>query len=118
MSGEREHGSPEHQNVIGRSKLKEFKRTGDIEKAKELLPDLLKTALIKSEGDSEKLSSELEKIKKNQYATIPNPSSMPGSFKKYIEFLVETQGVDNAKERLLDYINQNLVNKEKAKMIP
>lgn len=102
----------------GQDEVKDFKRASSVSDALQLLPQLISKAIEKSAGDPYKLKAELRRIKQNNYQTLPNPTSMPQSFLGMISFLSKTQGVDAASERLMDYIQQNGVNKAKASLVP
>lgn len=95
-------------------KLKKFKRSDNLEEARAMLPELIQHAIDKAGNNPEKLKQELEKMKKNSYQSMPNPRTLPDSFSKYLIFLKETQGEDVMKDRLLDYVRQNIVNKAKV----
>jgi hypothetical protein len=97
---------------------RQYKRTSDISEANELLPALLGKAIEQSQGKPERLRTELQKLKRNSYQTMPSPSSMPESFLNYLNFLKQTQGDEAAIARLKDYIQQNSVNKAKSAMVP
>ena len=97
---------------------KKYKRAESIEEAREILPSLLKEAIEDSDGDIEKLRSELRRIKQNSYQTMPNPRTIPGSFMKYIQYLKTSQGDKVATERLQDYLMQNAVNRAKSDLVP
>jgi len=95
---------------------KKFKRTGDLEEA----ADLMDKILAKYENDPEKMMKKLKALKSNSYQTMPNPQDPLESeaFQKYYEFLGLVLGEKEADARLEDYIQQNMVNKAKAKMVP
>ncbi len=103
---------------FGRSDIKEFKRTKDIEKIEELFPQLLEKVIEKANGDPEKLRFELSKLKGNSYQTMPNPKTLPNRFLKYITYLEESQGKEVAVKRLEDYLEQNAINRAKSSRVP
>jgi hypothetical protein len=105
--------SPFSQSLEG-LKLKEFKQAKTVEEARAMLPQLLQDALDKSKDDPERLKKELSKIKRNSYQTMPSPDRIPQTFLRYISFLAKTQGSEEAKKRLIDYVEQNAVNKAKV----
>jgi hypothetical protein len=94
--------------------MRKFKRTGDLDEALTMLPDLVTRALERANGNPEKLQKELVKIKRNSYQTMPNPERWPLSFMNYVAFLSKTQGEEVASERVLDYLKQNAVNQAKV----
>ncbi len=103
---------------FGPEDMKKFKRTEDLSEAVEILPKLIDKALEKSNGDPEILKSELSKIKRNSYQTMPNPNTIPLRFIKYITYLEKSQGSEVASARLNDYLLQNAVNKAKTSAVP
>ena len=105
-------------NPYADADIKKFKKTGDLQEAAQMLPELIQKAVDKSNGDYEKLQKEFNKIKANNYQTMPSPDSMPRSFISYLEFLRKTQGDDAANERLTDYMTQRAINSAKAQMVP
>lgn len=105
-------------NQFGPDDIKDFKRTKDPIKAAELLPKLISKALENAGSDPDKLRYELNKIKRNSYQTMPSPDNMPYRFMKYLTFLRKTQGEEAASARLVDYIEQNTVNRAKAGAVP
>lgn len=98
--------------------LREFKKSGDVAEASELLPDLIEKAFSKAGDDPELLKAELQKIKQSSYQTMPNPETMPLSFAGYLQFLSKSQGPEKAQEALFDYFRQNSVNKAKSSLVP
>jgi hypothetical protein len=97
---------------------KQFKRTEDIQEAASMMDRLIKSAITKSGGDVQELMKQFEKIKKNNYRTMPSPKEDVVEFAKYYNYLASTQGEQAAQEILTDYFKQNTVNKIKASMIP
>jgi hypothetical protein len=103
---------------MGNAKEKTFKRTDDLREAAELLPSLLQEAVEKAGNNPDLLRKELTSLKQNSYQTMPNPDRMPTTFLRYLLHLKKSQGVEQARARLQDYIQQNAVNKAKAEMVP
>lgn len=103
---------------IGNDEVKKFKKTTDPEEAAKLLPELINSALEKSNGDAEKLKKELSRLKRNQYLTMPNPDNAPRSFWNYYEFLSKTQGKEEADRRVVDYFTRNEINQAKSAAVP
>ena len=103
---------------FGRKDVKEFKKTQDIEKVREIFPKLLQKAITEANGDPYKLRDELEKLKGNNYQTMPSPERYGPRFLKYITYLEESQGKEEAAKRLEDYIKQNTINKAKSSLVP
>jgi hypothetical protein len=110
--------STDYSNKYIDQKASEFKNEEDLGKAEKMLPELLKQAFEKSNGDPEKLQSELEKLKKNSYATMPSPENMPIAFRNYLAFLTKTQGKDAAVARYKDYLLHSIKNEVKSGAIP
>lgn len=111
-------GIQQFSNPFAGKDKKRFKRESDPGEAAELLPKLIEDAIRKSQGDPDRLKAELRGLKANNYQTMPNPDTMPREFMRFIEFLKETQGEQAASDRLVDYIQQNEVNKMKSEMVP
>ncbi len=102
---------------------KEYKETDDIHEAVKELPGLVAKAMKKStnsEGmiDIEKLRSQLDSLKSNNYQTMPSPDAMPKRFLDYLNYLVRTQGQDEANKTLTDYLHQRIVNQVKGSLVP
>jgi hypothetical protein len=97
---------------------KKFKKTGDVGEAQRLAPELVRKAAAKSGGSVESFRKSLSSLKGNSYQTMPSPKESPEEFKKYYDFLVRTQGVDEANARVKDYVMQTQVNKAKSRLIP
>lgn len=105
-------------NPLLNTNEKKFKQTGDMQEAVDLFPDLIKKAIEDANGNPEVLVRNLRGLKENNYQTMPNPDSMPLTFRRYLMFLEQSQGSDKATERLLDYLRQNAVNKAKSDLVP
>ena len=97
---------------------KDFKRAKSVEEAAQMLPAIINRIIKESDGDPYKLKRELSGLKSNSYQTIPNMESMPIQFVKYLQYLKNTQGEDAANARLMDYIQQNTINKAKSTLVP
>ena len=101
---------------------KEFKRTGDMNRAVELLPEVIdiaiKNATIDGTVDPERLKAEFAKLKKNSYQTVPAPEENPMRFGGYVDWLGRTQGQDEANNRVADFMARRAINKAKSSMIP
>lgn len=110
--------SYERPNPFINKDIREFKRTQDIEEAAEMLPDLVEKAIEEADGNLDKLQSRLNLIKQNSYQTMPNPERQIQAFSDYYDFLVKTQGQEEADKRLMDYLEVNVINKAKAKLVP
>jgi len=111
--------SNEYENL----EAKKFKRTGDVGEAAELLPELITDAIEKAKGndgavDPYKLKAEFLKLKQNSYQTMPSMERLPLEFAKYISYLANTQGVEEANKRLMDYVRMNEINKVKSSLVP
>ena len=110
--------SPTHVNVVGNTKLREFKRTDDIAKASTLASELLEDAFKKANGNPEMLKKELSRLKQNSYQTMPSPETMPQTFIRFLNFLSQRDGEKAAAERLNDFIQQRQINEVKSSLIP
>ena len=110
--------SPTHVNVVGNTKLREFKRTDDITKASTLASELLEDAFKKANGNPEMLKKELSRLKQNSYQTMPSPETMPQTFIRFLNFLSQRDGEKAAAERLNDFIQQRQINEAKSSLIP
>lgn len=118
LTGEKEPTAPTQGGKIRDQELKEFHRTSDLSKAAELVPGLLVDAFTKSEGDPFKLMRNLRALKSNSYQTMPDPERMPLEFAKYLTYLSQTQGAEEASKRYADYMYQRQINKAKSGMLP
>lgn len=103
-------------NITG-SDLKEFKETTDLGEAEKMLPDLVKEAGAKSDN-TEEFAKELDKIKNIPYNTMPSIETDKLNFVDYYNFLVKTQGEEEAKRRVADYAIHHLLNQQKVKALP
>lgn len=97
---------------------RKFKQTGDVKEAASMMPLLLEEFSQKYKDNPEKAQQFLKSLKANNFQVVPNPENMPIEFVSYYNFLVNTQGVDKARKRILEYFRQNEVNKVKASMVP
>ena len=95
-----------------------FKRTDDIEEAREMLPELLRDAIRRSKGDPNRLKMELRGLKQNNFQTVPNPDTLPSEFFRYVTFLDKTRGEGAGAERVLEWVKQNEINKAKGSLVP
>lgn len=114
-------GQQEPDNTLGRAnpfvnrQEKEFKKEKDLGRAAEMLPAVLDRQVKKAKGSTEELEKNLSNLKRNSYQTFPSDDK--GMF-EYYAYLKQTQGEEEAKRRLADYLTQKDVNKVKSKMIP
>jgi hypothetical protein len=96
---------------------KKFKRETDLAKAREMLPEVLDTAIRKSTKDGKVditlLKRELRNIRSMPFRTMPSPDTMPATFVQYFRHLEKTQGEEAARERLTDYLMQRALNQAK-----
>lgn len=99
-------------------KGKEFKKTADLDRAAELLPEVLDDVIVKSGGDYEKLKKLLTGLKSNNYQIFPSPDSVPQTAQKFYDFLVQTQGQDEADRRFSEFLEMRMKNKIKASVVP
>lgn len=97
---------------------RKFKQTGDPVEAVNEMPKLLEQFQKKVTENPEKALRFLRSLKANNYQTVPNPQESPLEFSKFYNFLVETQGAEEARKRIEDYVRQTEVNKAKTKMVP
>lgn len=98
---------------------KEFRYTQDVGHAASELPDLLREAMRKSNGNIGVLRSELQKLKsQGGYETMFDPEQMPQSFLHYLNYLRTTQGEQAASDRLVDYFKRRTINEAKASLVP
>jgi len=111
-------GGEDTSNPFLNKDIREYKRTGDINRAAELLPKVAQNILSKNKNDPEATIRSLESLKQNSYATFPSPEDSPLEFGKYLQYLDKTKGVEERNRMLMDYLKQEEVNKIKAKMIP
>lgn len=97
---------------------KRFKRTGDIGEAVQQLPELVTKAFEASNGNIEVLQNKLRALKQNTYETMPNPDRIPISFFRYLNFISNTRGPEEAANRMMDYMRQNAINRAKSSLVP
>jgi len=97
---------------------REYKREKDITRAASMLPEMIGKTISKSGNDYEQLSKNFRALKGNSYQTMPGLEKMPLSFQQYYQFLVDTQGKEAADERLMDFMQQRMVNKAKSSLVP
>lgn len=102
---------------------KEFKRSTDVKEAAGMIPSLVKKAMANSKDRNgrinfAKLQKELRGLKLNNYQIMPSISNDPIAFSEYYEFLRDTQGVDEAKSTLANFMKQNAVNSAKSQLVP
>lgn len=94
----------------------EFKRTEDLGEAMEMLPDLISKRT--RNGNYEEVRRKLEGLKGNSYQTMPSMESSPIEFQEFYDFLVRTQGKEEADARVEDFMRQRSVNSAKSAMVP
>ena len=97
---------------------KEFKRTDDLGVASQLAERMIQKGIEKAGGDYEKLSSSMRSASQNSYRTMPSLKDSPLSFQRYYNFLVETQGREEADRRMEEFLRQQMLNEVKSGMIP
>lgn len=97
---------------------REFKRTDSVKEAQRLLPDLIQDAVKKAGGDPYKLSSELSKLRRNSYQTMPSPTGNSVEFAKYLLFLRKTKSPEEVAAITRDYWKHGTVNRIKSEMVP
>ena len=97
---------------------KEFKRTDDLGVASQLAERMIQKKIEKAGGDYEKLSSSMRSASQNSYRTMPSLKDSPLSFQRYYNFLVETQGREEADRRMEEFLRQQMLNEVKSGMIP
>lgn len=99
--------------------IKKFREEDDIRKAAPLAKELMDKAFeeFKEDKNLYKLKKALNKIRFNQFRTMPNPETAPDMFAKYFDYLVKTQGIDKAKDRRLEYLKKRMINRAKSEMI-
>lgn len=96
---------------------REFKRASEPSEIIEALPKAREEAITRAGGDTEQAIANLRGLKQNSYQTMPNPETKPLEFHRYYEYLVETQGAEEASKRLVDYFNQREINKVKGELV-
>jgi len=105
-------------NPFENKEIRKFREEQDPAKVQAMLPELLEEAVRKADGNMEVLQSELLKLKRHNYQTMPNPKTMPKSFLRYLDFLTKTQGPEAASARLEDYLKRNAFDRAKAQAVP
>lgn len=104
-------------NVFENSDEREFKQTDDLDAAKKLLPKIKTDIRTEAKGDKYQVKNKLTGLKTNSYQTIPNPRTNPTEFKRYIQHIKDTQGVEAAKALIADYNKRNRLNKMKSRLV-
>jgi hypothetical protein len=97
---------------------KEFKRADTVEETIPALKKAIATALTKANGDPLKLKNELSNLRRNSFPTMPNPKTMPQKFLRFVLFLRETQGEEEASARVEEYLRMQRLNRAKSAAIP
>jgi hypothetical protein len=97
---------------------KEFKRADTVEETIPALKKAIATALTKANGDPLKLENELSNLRRNSFPTMPNPKTMPKHFLRFVLFLRETQGEEEASARVEEYLRMQRLNRAKSAAIP
>jgi hypothetical protein len=96
---------------------KDFKEETDVKKIAEKLPEIYRKAFADSNGDFDDFKKKLEKFKGARYPTMPNPDKELKLFSEYYNFLKETQGEEEAKNRVTDYLQRQLLNEVKTDLL-
>lgn len=97
---------------------RDFKRSGDLGESLSMLPQLMEQAQSSSGGSIEKLRQKLQGLKGNSYQTMPSLTASPMEFSNYYQYLVRTQGQEEADKRMADYVRQSSLNKVKSAVVP
>jgi len=123
LTGRKEPGDIVPSNPYLNKDIKKFKRSDDVGEAAKMIPDLISQAVKKSRDskgnlDVARLDKELRGLKANSFQVFPALERDPKGFSEYYEFLRETQGVDEAKSRLTEFLRQREVNKIKSELVP
>jgi hypothetical protein len=96
--------------------IRKFKRTSDINEARELSRDIVTSA--RESGDINQMREKLRGVRQNSYNTMPSPRTNPQLFAQYVKYIRQTQGDDAAKKLIQDYMKQQSINSVKREMIP
>jgi len=106
-------------NRVGGSKIKEFKRTPDLQKAAQLLQqDIIPSEIARWRNKPEVLMRRLRSLKQNSYQTFPNIEERPIEALEYASFVKRVRGQKNLQDMLQDYLKQNALNKAKSSFVP
>lgn len=97
---------------------KRFKKTQDLGEAVREVPSLVKRAVEKGEGDPTRIQSNLRSLKQNSYQTMPAPDVNPMQFTRYYNWLVATQGKEQADKITGNYQSHRVMNRLKSSLIP
>jgi hypothetical protein len=117
LEGKRASDIPNSNRYLGMEQ-REFKQTGDVVRAVQLLPGLVQKAIVDSEGNPAALARTLQGLKVNNYGTMPDMEKDPSGYMKYRDYLRRTQGEGEASGRETDYLRQRLLNKVKGSVVP
>jgi len=105
-------------NRFQNAQAKQFKRTGNLQEAAGMLPELVNRAQQKASGNSEKLRKAFSSLSGNSYQTFPSFNESPMEFQQYYSFLVRTKGQEAADARMQDYMRQTTINSIKSSFVP
>ena len=97
---------------------RKFKQASTAQEVRELMPKVLQRAKEKAQGNPEKFRRAIASLKGNSYQTMPSPEESPLEFRAYYQYLVRTQGQQEADSRLKDYLTQRLLNRQKSALLP
>jgi len=98
--------------------VREFKKTPDFARARQLTPALIQEAKDKSKGDVEEYRRKLSGYKRNAVQTFPSPESNPKGFVDYKNYLERLLGKKEAGERVKKYVREKQMNRAKNLLIP
>lgn len=99
-------------------RLKKFKQSADLNESLDLGKQLVGETFEKYKDEPYKLKSELSKLKRNNFQTVPSPERNPILFKKYYDYMVRLNGEDEARKKLSEYFSQRALNQVKSRLVP
>ena len=99
--------------------IRRYKRTENLGEAGGLLGQEILPRMLEQYGSRpELLRSKLQGLKQNSFQVVPNPEHNPMQAAQYLKFVEDTYGEESRRELVRQYVIQNLVNKEKSKLVP
>lgn len=119
---ERLHGIPQPTMIeappsYSRLTEREFDRAS-VEDAQRLLPQLVRRAVDRAQGNPELIASELRKLRTIDVQGMPNPDTLPLRFVQYHNWVRRTQGSEAAQKLLVDYLTRQAQAQAKREVVP
>lgn len=94
-----------------------FKDTQDINEAANILPREFNRIVKDSNGDPFKAEKSFEGLGKMPVRSMPSPDNDPLNFMRYLKWVENTQGKEEAAKKLQNYVKQRVANEAKREMM-